>query len=38
MIQIFINPYKTLHEKSTEFDFEEGLPNGFRKFEKICAI
>ena len=41
MIQIFINPYKTLHEKSTEFDFEEGLPQyqDLEKFEKdMCNL
>ena len=40
MIQIFINPYKTLHEKSTEFDFEEGLPQyqDLEKFEKDMCI
>ena len=41
MIQIFINPYKTLHEKSTEFDFAAGLPQyqDLEKFEKdMCNL
>ena len=37
MIQIFINPYKTLHEKSTEFDFEEGLPQ-YQDLEKFGSM
>ena len=35
-MQIFVNPYKTLHEQSTDFDFNEGLPNyqDIERFEK----
>ena len=39
MMQIFLNPYKTLHTKSTPFDFNEGLLHyqDLEKFEHDFA-